>query len=590
MLKKYFISFLGALTAFWVSMMLLFIIGVMMMAGSIMATIGMSQSVADVKNNTVLVIALENVIEERASNPDFFSLINGSKSGITLDDIVKSLAAAKEDKRIEGVYLDCVGSEAGIATRQEIVEALADFRSSGKWVVAYADNFSQGDYYVASEADHVFLNPAGMIDIHGIGGSVVFYKGLLEKIGVEMQVFKVGTYKSAVEPFTLTSMSEPSRMQTQVYLDALWKCVVGQISSGRGIPAAEINQFADSLYTLAWSPEEFVKHNYADELRYRHQVEEFLKEKTGTKEDDDLRTISFRDYLSTAEVPHEKSNKNKIAVYYAAGDITEDGREGIASSRVVPDILDIAEDDDIAGLVLRVNSGGGSAFASEQIWEALEVLKQKGKKFYVSMGDYAASGGYYISCGAEKIFADSTTLTGSIGIFGMLPCAKELLTDKLGLNFDFVTTNANGAFPTVVREVTPFQRKQMQSTLNRGYELFTSRCAEGRGVPQDSIKAIGEGRVWAATDALAIGLVDNLGNLTDAVEALAKDLGFKKYQVVSYPNPKKDFMAIIAELDSQMKLKALKSELGSAYPIYDHVKRLSELDPVQARAALPIIE
>ncbi len=590
MLKKYFISFLGALTAFWVSMMLLFIIGVMMMAGSIMATIGMSQSVADVKNNTVLVIALENVIEERASNPDFFSLINGSKSGITLDDIVKSLAAAKEDKRIEGVYLDCVGSEAGIATRQEIVEALADFRSSGKWVVAYADNFSQGDYYVASEADHVFLNPAGMIDIHGIGGSVVFYKGLLEKIGVEMQVFKVGTYKSAVEPFTLTSMSEPSRMQTQVYLDALWKCVVGQISSGRGIPAAEINQFADSLYTLAWSPEEFVKHNYADELRYRHQVEEFLKEKTGTKEDDDLRTISFRDYLSTAEVPHEKSNKNKIAVYYAAGDITEDGREGIASSRVVPDILDIAEDDDIAALVLRVNSGGGSAFASEQIWEALEVLKQKGKKFYVSMGDYAASGGYYISCGAEKIFADSTTLTGSIGIFGMLPCAKELLTDKLGLNFDFVTTNANGAFPTVVREVTPFQRKQMQSTLNRGYELFTSRCAEGRGVPQDSIKAIGEGRVWAATDALAIGLVDNLGNLTDAVEALAKDLGFKKYQVVSYPNPKKDFMAIIAELDSQMKLKALKSELGSAYPIYDHVKRLSELDPVQARATLPIIE
>ncbi len=256
----------------------------------------------------------------------------------------------------------------------------------------------------------------------------------------------------------------------------------------------------------------------------------------------------------------------------------------------MPDILDIAEDDDISGLVLRVNSGGGSAFASEQIWEALEVLKQNGKKFYVSMGDAAASGGYYISCGADKIYADSTTLTGSIGIFGMIPCAKGLLEDKLGLNFDYVTTNANSAFPSLVKEVTPFQRAQMQANISRGYELFTSRCAEGRGISQDSIKAIGEGRVWAGVDALKIGLVDELGNLTDAVEGMASELGFMKYQVIDYPNPKKDFMAILAELDSQMKLRALKEELGPVYPVYDHMKKIASLDPVQARAALPVIE
>lgn len=590
MLKKYFISFLGALTAFWVSLMLLFIIGIVMAAGSLVASIGMSQNAVEVKDHTVLVITLDDVIQERSSNPDFFKIINGETGGIALDKVVKALAAAKTDDRVEGVFLDCAGSAAGVATRQEIAGALADFRSSGKWVVAYADSYSQGDYYLASGADHLFLNPAGMVDLHGIGGAVTFYKGLLDKVGVEMQVFKVGTYKSAVEPYILTSMSEPSRMQTRVYLDALWGSVVGSISANRGIPAAAINEFADSLNTLAWAPKEFVANGYADELRYRHQVVDFLKEKTGRKADDALRSVGFSDYLASAKVPHDKSHRNKIAVYYAAGDITESARDGIASDRVVPDILDIAEDDDIRGLVLRVNSGGGSAFASEQIWEALEVLKKKGKKLYVSMGDYAASGGYYISCGADKIYADSTTLTGSIGIFGMIPCAKGLLSDKLGLQFDFVTTNANGAFPSIVREVTPFQRKQMQANINRGYELFTSRCAEGRGIPQDSIKAIGEGRVWAGTDAVKIGLVDELGSLTDAVEGLASELGFKKYQVVDYPNPKKDFMAILAEIDAQMKLRALKEELGAAYPVYDHVRRLAELDPVQARASLPVIE
>lgn len=590
MLKKYFISFLGALTAFWVSLMLLFIIGIVMVAGSVVASLGVSQGAVEVKDHSVLVLTLDDVIQERSTTPDFFQVINGEKGGMALDKIIKALAAAKDDKRIDGLFLDCAGSSAGVATRQEIAEALAGFRSSGKWVVAYADSYTQGEYYLASGADHLFLNPAGMVDLHGFGGAVTFYKGLLDKAGVEMQVFKVGTYKSAVEPYILTSMSEPSRMQTRVYLDALWNNTVNAIAANRGIAAGEINQFADSLYTLAWNPKEFVAHKYVDELRYRHEVIDFMKEQTGRKKDDDLRSVSLKDYLATATIPHDKSDKNKIAVYYAAGDITENGRDGIASERVVPDILDIAEDDDISGLVLRVNSGGGSAFASEQIWEALEVLKQNGKKFYVSMGDAAASGGYYISCGADKIYADSTTLTGSIGIFGMIPCAKGLLEDKLGLNFDYVTTNANSAFPSLVKEVTPFQRAQMQANISRGYELFTSRCAEGRGISQDSIKAIGEGRVWAGVDALKIGLVDELGNLTDAVEGMASELGFKKYQVIDYPNPKKDFMAILAELDSQMKLRALKEELGPVYPVYDHMKKLASLDPVQARAALPVIE
>lgn len=282
-------------------------------------------------------------------------------------------------------------------------------------------------------------------------------------------------------------------------------------------------------------------------------------------------------------MPHEKSNKNKIAVLYACGDIVDTGDEGISAEKMVPEILNLAEDDDIKAMVLRVNSGGGSAFASEQIWHALEVFKQNGKTLYVSMGDYAASGGYYISCGADRIFAEPSTLTGSIGIFGMIPDIQGLLNDKIGINLSTVTTNANGDFPTITKAVTPYQTAKMQETIARGYDLFTKRCAQGRNIPQDSIKAIGEGRVWDGVTAKRIGLVDNLGGLQTAIRSLAKKMKYDNYQVVTYPNVEKNFWDMLAEMPMQAKTAAMKDELGTFYPVYLEMKRLEGFNPIQAR-------
>ena len=356
----------------------------------------------------------------------------------------------------------------------------------------------------------------------------------------------------------------------------------GTIAKNRKLTLDKVNMLADSLVPFD-APEQFVKLKLADGLKYVDQVEEELKKLTNTKKDDDLKIIDYDSYLVDATIPHSQSNDNKIAVFYAVGDITDAGVTGITAEKMVPEILDLAEDDDIKAMVLRVNSGGGSAFASEQIWHALEVFKSKGKTLYVSMGDYAASGGYYISCGAERIFAEPTTLTGSIGIFGMIPCAKELFNDKLGVNFGVVTTNAGGAFPNIIQPATPAESRAMQGAINRGYELFTSRCATGRNMPQDSIKAIGEGRVWDGVTAKRIGLVDQLGSLDDAVASLAKKMGYKDYQVITYPEHKANFWDMLATLSVQAKASALKEELGSYYPIYMELKRFENLEPIQAR-------
>lgn len=301
--------------------------------------------------------------------------------------------------------------------------------------------------------------------------------------------------------------------------------------------------------------------------------------------------LSVGEYIAAgAEVPNTKSQRKKIAVYYACGDIVDSGVEGIVSSKVVPDILDIADDDDIDAMVLRVNSGGGSAYASEQIWHALEVFKSKGKTLYVSMGDVAASGGYYISCGAEKIYAEPMTITGSIGIFGMIPCVKGLLTDKIGVNFDFVQTNDNTTAPNLFEPMTPFQRARMQKMVDRGYDLFTRRCADGRHMSQDSIKAIAEGRVWDGMTAKKIGLVDNLGSLNDAIADLAKAKGYTKYEIVNYTKKENNFWDMVANMQGQMKAAALKEQLGDYYPIVKHLQSIKDMDEVQARMPETVIE
>lgn len=579
---------LGSLAAIWISMMLLIVLGMLFAIGSVVNSLSGKSSLTKVEQNSILCLRLDNVIEERVTTPNLYDIINERPYPQALSDIVDALVTAKDDDNIEGLYIACEGAPLQIATSEAVREAIRDFGESGKWVVAYSDNYTQGDYYVASAADEVYLNPVGSIDIHGLVSGIPFFKGLLDKVGVEMQIVKVGTFKSAVEPFTQSHMSEANRLQTHVFLDNIWKNMTASIHESRGISVDSLNMIADSMMTMA-APERLVELKLVDNLKYRNEMSDYLKEKIGIDIDDDLPLVTIAEYLSSGvETPHSKSQKNKIAVYYACGDITESDKEGIASDRVVPDILKLADDDDIEAMVLRVNSGGGSAFASEQIWHALEVFKSKGKTLYVSMGDYAASGGYYISCGAEKIFAQPLTLTGSIGIFGMIPCFKELVNDKLGVNIDYVSTNT--LLPTTFEPLTPFQREKLQGEVNRGYELFTSRCAEGRHMSQDSIKAIAEGRVWDGMTALKIGLVDELGSLQDAIEALAEAKGYKKYEVKNYPNPKSSFWDVISELNSQMRVDALKSEMGQYYPIYNNIKKVKEMAPVQARMEQIVIE
>ncbi len=581
---------LGSIAAIWISMMLIIVLVMLFAVSSIVSSISGNSSMVKIDKGTILSLNLNTEIVDRATAPTFYDIINERQQPESLTDITAALAAAKDDKNIEGLYIKCGGASLPIATAEAVRTAIEDFRKSGKWVVAYSDTYSQTEYYIASLADEIYLNPVGSLDLHGLASGIPFFKGLLDKVGVEVQVVKVGTFKSAVEPFILTSMSEANRLQTHVYLDNIWNNMVDAISASRSIDKALINQYADSLATMT-EASNLVDLKLIDGVMYRNELSDLLKDKVDIDKDDDLPLVSIADYIgSGVKLPHENSEKHKIAVYFASGDITESGRDGIASDRVVPDILSIAEDDDIDALVLRVNSGGGSAFASEQIWHALEVLKENGKPFYVSMGDYAASGGYYISCGADKIFAQPMTLTGSIGIFGMIPCAKELVHDKLGVNVDYVSTNANSIGISILEPMTPFMRNKMQESVNRGYELFTSRCAEGRHMSQDSIKAIAEGRVWDGATAKKIGLVDVLGTLDDAVEALAKDNDYKKYQVIAYPDPKSTIWDVLTNLNSQMKVEAVKTELGIYYPTYRRLKELGEMNPVQARMEEMIVK
>lgn len=585
MMKRFISALLGSLAAIWISILLfigLFCLLIMAVTSDSLPRKIISDNF---KPQTVLHIILSGDIPDRKTPGTIIEEIADiSDEGPSLEEIIKSLDAATSDYRIEGVLLDCKGSNGSLAARDEIISAINRFKMSGKWVIAYADNYTQSDYYIATVADKIYLNPVGMVDIHGLSATTMFYKGLLDKLGVEMQIIKVGTYKSAVEPFTLTAPSEPSRRQQEVFLGRMWEHMSAQIAQMRDVSVNDVNQWADQLILTA-SGEEYLASRIVDELRYRPEIEEMIKSRLGIDSKDKLRTISAEDYCMVADVPHFKKNANKIAVLYAEGEIVDDGKGGIVSSTLVPEINKITNDSDIDALVLRVNSGGGSAFASEQIWEALEKFKATGRPLYVSMGNYAASGGYYISCGADKIFADAMTLTGSIGIFGMIPCTRDLLNKHLGVTTSTVSTNSNGNFPSITEPMTLFQRNKMQAEINRGYELFVSRCAKGRNMSVDSIKAIAEGRVWDGETAREIGLVDYIGSLHDAIWSVAGVLNFgSNFSIVEYPQSSDiSAWAALTGMRSRMETATIRTEIGDAYSIYQNIKRIGDLSPIQSR-------
>lgn len=584
MMKRFISAMLGSLAAIWISVILLFILFIIFIAAIISNSFS-SQTVAlTFKDKSILYIELNGSFTERPVEVDMMTQMYGTpEATMPLNNMLNAIAAAVDDDKIKGIYIDCKGSTGGLAQRYELIEALKQFKESGKWIVAYADNYAQADYYVASVADEMYLNPVGMVDIHGLSASTMFYKGLLDKLGVEMQIIKVGTFKSAVEPFILTQSSEANRLQQEVFLNNIWESVGGSMAQNRDVTFDDINLWADSML-LTFPAEQYVNDNVVDALKYRNEVEQYLKNKVDLDSDEDLRLITPDNYVMIADVPHAKRKDNRIAVLYAVGDIVDDGNGGIVASQIVPQIQKIKDNKDIDGLILRVNSGGGSAFASEQIWKALEQFKETDRPFYVSMSDYAASGGYYISSGADVIYAEPVTLTGSIGIFGMIPCIKGLMNDKLGVTTDNVNTNLNGNFPTIMEPMTPFQREAMQREINRGYETFVGRCAIGRDLPVDSIKAIAEGRVWDGRSALEIGLVDRMGTLRDAIEAMAGELNFgDDYCVIEYPNPSLTFWEAISGSEVKMKERIMREELGDTYEIYRNINYLRNAAHVQCR-------
>lgn len=578
MLKRFFISMLGTIAGLWIAITI-FVIGIIAVAA---AAIGASSSTVKVDDNSILYLNLNGDIAERYQQGNLVDFVRDFESrGQSLEQIITSIRLAANDRKIKGIYIDAAGSGMGVASRQELIETLNQFKESGKWIYAYADNYSQGDYLVASVADKIILNPVGNVDIHGVGSQTPFFKGLLDKLGIKIQVIKVGTYKSAVEPFILNSMSEPARHQTQVYVDSIWNFYAQTIATNRNVTPATVSSWADSL-TFTWTADHALNAGIVTEIGYRRTVEDMLRDITHINSGDDLRLVTPESYIEANSKKLASGSKDHIAVLYAVGDIVEDGEGGIVGATMVPQIIKLADDDNVRALVLRVNSGGGSAFASEQIWEALEYFKSTGKPFYVSMGDYAASGGYYISCGADRIFADATTLTGSIGVFGMIPDLSGLVTDKLGVTFSTVSSSPNASFMSLTAPMTPQQINAMQNYVEDTYATFTSRVAEGRHMDVDSVKAIAEGRVWVGSSALELGLVDELGTLDSAVKAIAAETGLDTDAWVAYPEIKNDFLERLIEETSKMQTGGMTLDPETIKYILT-AKRIVEMSPVQAR-------
>ena len=549
---------------------------------SIMATSDTQPTVSD---GSVLRIELNGTVSERATENPFAELMgNKALASQGLDDLLKAIKVAKTNDKIKGIYLEGGLLSADFASLEELRKALVDFKQSKKFVVAYADQYPQGSYYLASAADKVWLNPSGMLDWHGIASQPIFFTDLMKKVGVKMQVFKVGTFKSAVEPYILTEMSEPNRQQVQSFIGDIWQHFCQDVSASRKISTDSLNAFADRYVTFA-EANDYVRLKMVDELTYIDQVRTKLQK---LSQQDKVNFISPAE-LAKLDVP--ASSSNDIAIYYAEGTIVDVSTQSplnstqseIVGSKVVSDLDKLAKDESVKAVVLRINSGGGSAYASEQMWRAVQQLKAK-KPVVVSMSGMAASGGYYLSCGADYIVADKTTLTGSIGIFGMVPDASELLTDKLGLHFDVVKTNVSSDFGAMGRGFNAAESAAMQNYVNRGYRLFLKRVADGRKMTPEQVDKIAQGRVWTGNQALKIKLVDKLGTLNDAVAEAAKRAKLQDYAICTFPAKTPWFEQLMNETTQRDYLEEkLQSALGVYYEPLRFVSTYDKHNVLQAR-------
>lgn len=559
------------------------VIGAMCIVGMIAS----GSSAKDVSENSVMVLNMSGMLDER-SESSFMDELNGGTVGtIGLDDVLEAIGKAKDNDKIKGIYIEAgMLSADSYASLAAIRNALLDFKKSGKWIVAYGDVYTQGTYYVASVADKVFLNPSGQIDWHGISSQPVFLKDLMAKFGVKMQLAKVGTYKSAPEMYTADKMSDANREQVTAYVNGIWQNVCKAVSESRKISVEQLNAYADNFITLN-DPKDFVKYKFVDKLIYTDQIDAEINKLLKQDADDNINTVS----LAEMKVVKSKEEKGEeIAVYYAYGNIVDNATGGmlsnehnIISKTVCDDLKALMDDDDVKAVVLRINSGGGSAYASEQIWHYVEMLKKE-KPVVVSMGGMAASGGYYISSGANWIVAEPTTLTGSIGIFGMFPDFSGLLTEKLGVKFDEVKTNKHSAFGTPARPFNEEEMRYLNNYIDRGYALFRSRVAQGRKMKVEQVEKIAQGRVWLGQDALKVKLVDELGGLDKAVAKAAQLAKLKEYHTAAYPGKTSWVDQLLNNLSGESYINAqARQALGEYYEPFMLMKDISNQSAIQAR-------
>ncbi|WP_352421406.1 signal peptide peptidase SppA [Proteiniphilum sp.] len=558
---------------------MIFIFGAM---GSIMGSLSTGEKFI-LQDNTVLNLRLNGPITERTPEEDPFTSMMGSNRPLPmgLNDIVSAIRKAKSNDKIKGIYIDSRNMMASIATLAEIRHELENFRESGKFIVAYADAYTQGGYWLASVADKVAINPQGMLDLHGLASIPVFYKDALNKLGIEMQIFKVGTYKSAVEPFTQNEMSDANREQVSSYLNDAWSFLRSDLAKSRSLSIADIDLLADSLPAIQ-STDFLLSSNLVDTLLYETEMKNYLRSLLEIDEEAKIPSATVANMKSVTTKTVKKTD-NTIAILYANGNITSGtGPNNIQDKYMVDQIEKLRKDKEIKAVVFRINSGGGSAYASEQIWKAITDLKEE-KPVVVSMGDMAASGGYYIACNADKIVAQPTTLTGSIGIFGAFP-NFEGTSKKLGISTDEVKTNEFSDFGNLTRPFNEREKEMLQNMIERGYDLFLTRCAEGRGMSKDSLALYAEGRVWTGNQAKEIGLVDELGGIEKAIEIAAEmaNLG-KSYVVFEYPKLRSRFDELFNPQKEELVARTIKEYLGESYEMFMLLKDIKEQDYIQAR-------
>lgn len=581
-MKDFFKYVFATIVGIVISSVVLFILFFVIIVG-IVSSVGDDKKVT-VSNETMLFLNLDQTIKERTpvKSLEGIPYIGSEEKSIGFTDIIKALSAAKTDDKIKGVYINVSAPNTGMATMLEIRNAILDFKTSKKPIIAYSEIYSQGAYYLASAADKVYLNPQGALELKGFSSEIMFLKGALDKLGVEAQILRVGNYKSAVEPFTNTKMSDYNRQQVLVYLNGMYQVFLDGIAKSRNIQTEELRELANA-YKIQ-QPQDAFNYKLVDGLKYKDEVLDELRKITKKDKKSGINIVGVYDYVTSLPSSGSYTAKNKVAVIFANGDIVSgDGSDDqIGSERISKAIRKARLDDNIKAIVLRVNSGGGSALASEVIWREVELSK-KVKPVIASFGDVAASGGYYIAAAADSIFVQPNTVTGSIGVFGIIPNFQNLLNNKLGITFDGVKTGEYADIMSVDRPMTAGERFILQNGINRTYDTFLTRVAEGRKKTKAQVDSVGGGRVWTGTDAIKIGLADKVGSFGDAIKSAARKAKVSDYKVVEYPEKIDPLKSLFSTAKDNVSLYFVKKEFGENYQLIKNIQNAAQTSGIQAK-------